>query len=423
MSASSTRSRPAVIVDPYSSGSGLASAFRERGVACVAVRTAPEAPAPLRSTWRPQDFDAVYVFDGDLARLAAAVAAHDPRCIVAGAEPGVELADALVDAVLPATGNSPGMSAARRDKYLMALALQAAGMSCLRQVCTDRHADVEAWISENGLGGRRLVVKPPKSGGTEDVYVVEAGGDWRVHFDHILGRTNVLGLCNDAVLVQEFAAGTEYIVDTYSVDGRHGLVDVCRYAKASRGERIGIYDRVDFVAPEDTAVAPLVAYTQRVLDALGIRNGAAHAEVMMTADGPFLIEVGARPAGAAHQELARLATGDSQIERCAAHWVGEVFRSGYELRRGVRAVFLSSPRAGVLRNVEVLDAIDELPAFHSKTVLFANGDVVPATVDLATPLGLVVLVSEDDSRLRADYEAIKDLEAQLQVETPVPAEV
>jgi hypothetical protein len=416
------RTGPVVIVNPYSSGGGLARLFLARGVPCVAVMTRLEVPPLLVSSWRPQDFSAVHRFDGDFEALAAAVAAHEPRCIVAGFETGVEIADALIDRVLPGTGNVSGMTAARRDKYQMALALQDAGVPQLRQVCSDRHEDVESWIQASGLEHSPLVLKPPKSAGTDDVFLVEAGADWRVYFDRILGKTNMLLSRNDAVLVQEFASGTEYIVDTYSVDGRHGLVDVCRYTKGARGERLGIYESVDFVAPDDPVVATLLDYTQRVLDALGIRNGPAHSEVMLNDDGPVLIEVGARPAGAAHQDVTRLATGDSQLDRCAAHYVDGVYKADYELRRHVRIAFLSSPRAGVLRNAEILDQLDELAAVHSKKVYFGSGDVVPATVDIVTPLGLVVLAAEDEQQICAAYGVLKNLEARLQVQSPVDRE-
>lgn len=414
-------SQPAVIVDPYSSGSALAAAFGARGVACVAVISEPEVPAVALSTWHPQDFVAIHAFQGDLAALAAHVAAHNPLCVVAGSEIGVEFADALAELVLPGNGNVPARSRARRDKHEMALALREAGVPHLRHVCSDRAEDVEAWLREHALEDRRLVVKPPKSAGTDDVHMIAAGADWRPAFDHILGKVNLIGQRNHAVLVQEFAAGTEYIVDTYSVDGRHGLVEVCRYAKGSRGDRVGIYDRVDFLAPDAPEVAMLYDYTRRVLDAVGIRNGAGHAEVMLTADGPVLIEIGARLAGGMHQDLSRLATGDSQLDRYVAHHVDGAYRASYELRRHVRAAFLSSPRAGVLRNAEILDALEELPAVHGVHAYFANGDLVPATVDFTTPLGLVILAGDDEPQIRATYGAVKDLEAQLRVEDPQDA--
>jgi biotin carboxylase len=416
---------PVAIVDPYSAGSALAPEFAERGVPVIAVLSGTGPPPAMAATWRPTDFDAVLVEDTVLAGdtvlaegrvLAEAVAAYQPRCVIPGAETGVELADALAAAVTPDQANLPPLAPARRDKWHMARAIQTVGLPCLRQVCTDDADVAQQWLRGTGLENAPLVLKPPKSFGTDDVHLVLPGGDWRAVFGGILGRVNIGGQRNEAVLVQEFAAGTEYIVDSYSVGGRHGLVDLCRYTKASRGDRIGIYDCVDFLPPDDPAAGPLREYTWRVLDALGLRNGAAHSEVMMTAEGPRLLEVGARLAGAVHQELTRLATDDSQLDRTVRHWLDGAFRDSYQLLRHVRIAFLSAPRTGILRNPQVFDQAAALRTVHAVRVPHSSGDRVPETTDLFNTLGHVIFVGKDLTELHSDYRAVKEMEANLEVD-------
>ena len=46
-----------------------------------------------------------------------------------------------------------------------------------------------------------------------------------------------------------------------------------------------------------SAPQALVDYMHKVLDALEIRNGPSHGEIMWTKDGPCLVEVGSRPHG------------------------------------------------------------------------------------------------------------------------------
>src|SRR5439155_10017889 len=125
--------------------------------------------------------------------------------------------------------------------------MDAAGLPRLRTICTDDPDEVAAWIDRSGLAGRPLVLKPPKSGGTEDVHLAKAGEDWRPQFDRILGAINRFDLRNDAVIVQEYASGMEYLIDLYSVDGRHGVVNVCSYLRHSKSDRIGVYDAAVFV--------------------------------------------------------------------------------------------------------------------------------------------------------------------------------
>ena len=119
----------------------------------------------------------------------------------------------------------------------------------------------------------------------------------------------------------EYVQGTEYMIDSYSVNGKHGLVDVCRYIEVQRGTGSGSTTWWNSCRQTTRRSRRPWAYTQQVLDAVGIRNGCAHAEVMMTADGPKLVEVAARPAGGGHQMITKLATGSNHILRTVDHVV------------------------------------------------------------------------------------------------------
>jgi biotin carboxylase len=406
-----------VVVDPVGTGQEYPEAFREAGVETVAVLSTPEPAGPYKASWHPENFRHVHVFDGaDLDGLAAALLQYRPTCLIPGSEPGVELADALAELVAPGTGNVPELAAARRDKWAMALACQRSGIPHLRQTCSADPAEIERWLDATGLRGERLVVKPPKSAGTDNVHIVPEGGDWRPFYDQIYGVVNKVGLRNEAVLVEEFAAGVEFMIDGYSVDGEHGIVDVCRYTKSQRGDRIGIYDLVDFLPPEHPDVHAVWPYVQQVLDAVGIRNGCSHTEVILTADGPRLLEVGARPAGGGHQMITKLATGSNHILRTVGHRVRGEFHASYELVQHVCSVVISAPRTGIWRNAEVFDGVDELKTFWAKWFAGGTGDRVQATDDIYTYLGWVVLASKDADAVEADYRHIKELERQIVVE-------
>jgi biotin carboxylase len=404
--------RYVVVVDPLSTGQDYAPAFLGAGLTPVAVLSAEPTEA-MRPSWHPERFDHVHRFDGDLHRLAATLRGYRPEALVPGAECGVPLYDALVPLVLPGTGNVAELSAARYDKGAMGAAVAAAGVPHLRQICSDDPDLVEKWLAETRLLDTAVVLKPANSAGTDEVRLVGPGADWGSLVSALTGRVNLAGRVTDAVVVQEYARGVEYLVDSYSVDGRHGLVDVCRYTKYGRDGRIGIYDRVDFLPPDDPVVQTLWDYVRRVLDAVGIRNGCGHAEVMLTDAGPRLVEIGARPAGGGHQLICELATGDNQIARTVDHRAHGRFRSGYRLQRFVRGVFISAPRAGVWRNAEVFDDVDGLPTYYAKHFPHGTGDAVPATEDLATFLAWVILTGQDQEAIEEDYRRIRDWERQI----------
>jgi biotin carboxylase len=408
--------RYAVVVDPLGTGQEYPIAFREAGVETVAVMSFPEPIDCYKDSWHPENLRHIHMFDGDVPGLAAALREYQPICLIPGSETGVELAEKLVELVVPGTGHVPELAAARRDKWAMAQAMRAAGVPHLRQFCSADPDEIDQWLRETGLDRERVVVKPPKSAGTDNVHFVQEGAEWRPLFDEIYGQMNEFGLHNDAVLVEEFAEGTEYLVDSYSVDGRHGLVDVCRYTKLQKGDRIGIYDLVDFLPPDHPDVLELWPYTQQVLDAVGIRNGCCHTEVIITKEGPRLLEVGARPAGGGHQMIAKMATGSNHIMRTVAHRVHGEFDDSYRLIQYVCSVVLTAPHAGTWRNAEIFDPVDELETYNMKHFYFGTGDQVPAPAGLSSMLGWVVLASTDHDAMQADYRRIKNLEREIEVD-------
>lgn len=407
---------PAVIVDPYSSGALYAPAFAEFGVPVVAVLSAPAPPDVYASSYRPGDFAEIVIYDGDEWAVVERLRALRPRCVMPGCESGVELADLLASLTMPEVANEPGLAPARRDKAEMARAVAAARLPVIRQICTSDAAEVAAWIDDNGLAGRDLVIKPTKSASTDGVSKAAGGQGWQSAFDALLGRRNRLGLVNNRLLVQEFARGVEYVVDTFSHDGTHTVADVCRYRKVDNGPHMAVYDALEWVPPSEPDVAVVVDYAQAVLDAIGIRFGAAHVEIMLTADGPRLIEVGARPHGGGHPRFCRLATGDSQLDRAVRFLAGRgAIPEHYGLHQYVLVVFLLSRADGVVSNASCLDDIRGLDSHHSSIIQIHDGDRVQVTKDLfgTLDLGFVVLAHPDREQLFADYDAVRKIEQEL----------
>jgi len=405
----------AVIIDGYHMRYGdnraFASAFRARGVLPVTVMSTPEPLEKFvrKSTWYPDDYEAVHFYDGNFAKLLEIVEGYHPVCVVAGNERGVELTAAIVDELMPHFGNVPGSAVAQRDKGEMARALERHGVPGPKTISSGDPGEVAEWILANGLSRLPLIVKPPKSAGTDNVHLVEAEGDWHRYFDKILGTRNGFGITNDTVIVQEYLEGPEYIVDLYSVDGRHGLVDTCVYTKHNRGARIGIYDTADFLPPHHPDVRLLADYVKRASTAVGIRNGSTHAEVILTADGPRLVELAARYSGSCMMLSGLLATGDNQIERTVRHALDGAFEPGFTMAREVRTAWLCADRSGPVRHMATLEAIGELPTVHAMSIP-PEGKPMPVTNDVTTSLGWVIQGAGSWDEIERDYRQIRELE-------------
>ncbi|MFC5180685.1 ATP-grasp domain-containing protein [Actinomadura harenae] len=414
-------SKPVVaVVQPFSSGAMLAPLLREAGMSPVAVMDY-EGPSlePVRSSHHPENYDAIINHHGDIERTVRNLRALSTTAVIPAMEASLPLSQLCADAVTPDEANVTELMDARRHKYLMHQALAAAGLPVARQICSNDPAEVEAWIEREGLTGRDLVIKPPASAGIVNVGRAPGGRGWREQFDAINGERDKHDILAEAVLVMEHLTGTEYAVDTVSHHGRHSLTDIIRYDRAEYGEGIAVYNAVEWMpyAPDDPVLGPLMDYALAALDAVGLRQWAAHTEIMMTEDGPRLLEVNPRFAGIGHPTLTKIATGESQLTRavdvCAGR--GGELPDGFTLRQNVLAVFVKANTSGVVRNAEILDEARSLPSFHSTFHLVSTGDRVEASNDIHSSMmmGYFTLAHERSEQLYEDRDVIRKLEQQL----------
>lgn len=410
---------PVVLVDAYSTGATLARSFaRQRP--CLHVRSRASMPDAFNASLPKDIFAADLAFQGDLDALVAALAAHRPCAVVAASEFGVELAD-LLAARLGLPGNTPELSRARRDKYLMANAVARAGVAVAGQVQGSALDKLLAWYREQPV--RRVVAKPLDSAGSDDVFICDDEAQITAAAGRILGKTNLMMQNNHAVLLQHYMEGEEYVVNTVSHGGLHWVSDIWRCRKALSGDGRKIYDYEDLLLPDDEEAHEVrqageatqaAAYVCAVLDAVGIAFGPAHTEIIITPQGPRLLETGARISGLANPAGLALATGTDQIEltlECHLDPAALASRPRmYERRQQARCVNLIARRTAPLSHQALQQFLASLPSFESVRFRLADGVPTRPTADLNTSPGALFLVHADARQIDTDYRAIRQWE-------------
>jgi len=401
----------AVVVDAYSTGSRLAPRFAAAGLPVVHVQSSPTLPGFYIRGFRAGDFVENVVHDGDLEATAARVAARDPAFVVVGAEPGVPLADALSERLgLPSNGSA--LSPARRNKNAMMEALRAAGLRAAEALKTADPAEAVAWAAARG--GAPAVVKPLDSAGTDGVSICRDQAEIEAAFAALLGRRNALHGANEELLVQELLEGTQLFCNSVSWDGVHHVSEVWRDNKLRRGANF-IYDYEELLSRHGEQQDQVVPYVEAVLDALGIRFGPAHTEVMLTETGPVLVESGARLHGSVPDGVVDRCTPSHQALTAEAYLepesVARRAQQPYELAAGAYCVMLISQHEGLIVDDAGMREIEALPSFAGTINMLAPGDRLRKTIDLFSCPGFVYLVDPDRERLKADYDCIRELDA------------
>ncbi|MEU9119075.1 ATP-grasp domain-containing protein [Streptomyces sp. NPDC048506] len=419
---------PAVLVDAYSTGNFLPAAFARLGVEAVHVQSSAELMSSMLAP-AMEEYQHNYICPDETAfeQVAAELAALRPVAVLAGQEPGVPLADALSER-LGLASNGSALSAARRDKYRMIETLRAAGIHCARQSTSGDPAALASWAES--AGEYPVVVKPLSSASTDHVYICHDAAEVASAAERVLASVDIFDRPNTEALVQSFLAGTEYIVDTVSVDGRHYVCGVWEYEKRLLDSGSRIYDRDVLLDPDAAPVPDLIAYIHTVLEALGIRNGPAHAEVIVTPDGPALVEIGARLNGNMNPGFHDLCLGTNQADLTALAYArpGEFLEryAGKVYRKRQEAVVHNTQTvlAGVIASVDeaVVEKIAALPTVHLVGVKLSPGKRLRPTADLLTSPLRIFMTGLDQAALLSDHRAIQDLkDGVYRLAPPVPS--
>lgn len=403
--------RPVVaIVDSYTCSDFLLTAFGALDVDAVQVRSDPELPS-----FSPNLKYLATVSGGDPAVLASDLGQHSPIAVVAGMEPDVPLADALSERLgLPTNGTA--LSSARRNKYDMAEALRRAGVRCAEQFKSDRAEDIVAWAE--AAGRYPVVVKPLASAATDGVAICADVGQVREAAEAILGTETLWGEANREVLIQAYLDGIEYVVDMVSWQGRRYTCGVWQYTKRLVGVH-NLYDYEIALPPEDSRVPELIDYVDSALRALGIEYGPTHAEVIITEDGPTLVEVGARTAGNLFPAFSDECLGVNQAHLTAlAYSRPQEFLDSYAGRRYplLRQACVYNAVVeldGVVQrvNADVISEMEGLDTVFELSLKYKEGARIQPTFDLlSSPLKIFLRADslEDVMRDYARIEVLKD---------------
>lgn len=419
-----------VVVDPVSTGAVLAFYALRRGYRVVGLYT--EGTVDLKNympDWVREGglhFDSVINHAGDVPDTINKIRklTHlDIKHVLAGSEAGVELTDQVQHA-LKYPGNVLALSEARRDKWQMGERIRSAGLRAVKQALVTEWEEVPPVLEELRApdGSLRVILKPTKSCGTDGVAIATSVEEAKRAFDAIMGSTDVFFNKNQSVLVQEFLAGREYVVDCVSHNGNHKVVAFWVYDKrAVDGCDFAYFGLRLFQSDDGKLEERLAKYTFGCLDALGIVNGPSHAEVMWldSEEQPCLVEVGARPHGSgAFVKVVEEPIGYDQLQLCidlVDDPSGGKFSSYPDMPPRHKAhaieVCLLSYQAGRLKGYRSgLDEIKAMPSVRNVDFRVQVGGMIKKTISAFTKPGLVVLCNQDPEALERDYERVHEIE-------------
>eukprot|EP00887_Chlorella_sp_A99_P004549 scaffold57.g4549.t1 len=282
---------------------------------------------------------------------------------------------------------------------------------------TSPHLALQRYGHHDFVNGTLAQVIEGESAGTDGVAICYTREQAVAAFATIIAQRDLFGQPNVRALCQAYLAGEEYVVNGVACDSRYFFTDLW-HSRKRLCAGVPVYETQYLRYRNDAVFNELTAYTAAVCQALDIRNGPFHAEVMLTDRGPVLIEIGARIAGGADPYVTEQCLGHSQVGKLVQAvvrpdtYLREEQADSADYRDHCRAayIYMISPYAGLVRATPETSFI-AIDGVISVNYRYAHGDMQDRTHDLMSSPGVVIALGADAAQLDQTIAAVRAAEA------------
>lgn len=324
-------------------------------------------------------------------------------------EKGVEYCE-IFTTKINANVNDPSLSKARYMKNEMNQAIRNAGLRCINEALVRNSNEISEWVNNNPtIFG--YVVKPVRNAASDKVYVCDGQEDGSYYLSKILGENNIFGEEISEALIQEYISGELFFINTVSCDGRHTVTDVWKTNRTKKFEGAFIFQDMELVALPN---ADLINYSLSCLDALHVRTGASHIEVIVDELGPVLVEVNCRLMGASISDSAFIKAGLHLQHRLSYHAYSnkekyeEITQDiEYKIDGYLAEISLYLDKTGKLKDKPFEESVSCLKSFHSFNGVPNVGDTVKDDYSTLGTGGFIYLYSDDELEIKKDLEFVR----------------
>lgn len=270
------------------------------------------------------------------------------------------------------------------DKSVMREALKTAGVPVPKFFRVTNEDEFKAAV--NQIDGP-FMVKPADSSGSRGILKVEDRSNLDSAYNYTKQFTH-----NGIVVVEECMIGPEVSVETLAVDGEVHVIQITDKMTTgaphfvemghTQPTRLGCAEEIKRVA---------IAANK----AVGIENGPSHTEIIVTKDGPKIVEIGARLGGdCITTHLVPLSTGVNMVEACIRIALGEMPDITPSLHCG-SAIRYFQQHAGVVERIEGLQDAENMPGVKQVSIVHGVGEKITDITDSGSRMGFVIAQGSD----------------------------
>ena len=239
------------------------------------------------------------------------------------------------------------------------------------------------------------ISKPTDNSGSRGVMLIHNEEELRdaVTYSAENGRSG-------GVIVEEYMVGPEVSVEIITTDGTPHVLNVTDKLTTGAPHFVEMGHTQPSRLAEDDLVKIRDLACRAVL-AVGIKNGPAHVEIMLTGDGPKMVELGARLGGdCITTHLVPLSTGVDMIEATIRIACGEAPDIEKKFEKGSAIRYFTTP-AGKLLGIDGAEEARKLDGVREISFVKEIGDTLGDIGSSTDRVGFVIAQAESASAAAA----------------------
>lgn len=250
-----------------------------------------------------------------------------------------------------------------------------------------------------------FIVKPADSSGSRGIFEVIDITDKKL-INEAYEYCHPYSKIGDLV-VEERMSGPEVSVETLSVDG------ICHVIQITDKITTGAPHYVEMGHSQPTkhskeVVERIAEVAKAANKAIGIQNGPSHTEIIITSEGPKIVELGARLGGDnINTHLVPLSTGVNIVECCIKIALGEKPNIKPKWNKG-SAIRYFKQHAGVVKSIAGIEEAEKLNGIQQISIVHGVGENITDVIDSGSRMGFVI--AQDVDAEHAIDDCIKALE-------------
>ena len=233
-----------------------------------------------------------------------------------------------------------------------------------------------------------FIVKPADNSGSRGVYFVNKSADADIAYEYSRNFSR-----NGDVVVEEFMTGPEVSVELLAINGEFHVLQVTDKLTTGVPHFVEIGHSQPSRLPSND-IDSIKALAIKAAKAVGIKDGPGHAEIILTKDGPKMVEIGARMGGGCiTTHLVPLSTGINMTKATIQIALGERPNIDALYQKGAAIRFIIPPIGEVVEILGVQEA-KTLPGVKEVEIQCKVGQVVGELENGASRIGYVIAQAE-----------------------------